>query len=104
MKTNDFAVYRERIGQTQEKIADVLGIPLEIYKEIEDNKALREKIKVSGEIQGIQIQSETKLKDTQMKLNHKSDTQTVKKQDTIDLMLAEKALEDEPKNKFVGNK
>ena len=38
MKTNDFAVYRERIGQTQEKIADVLGIPLEIYKEIEDNK------------------------------------------------------------------
>jgi len=38
MKTNDFAVYRQRIGQTQEKIADILGIPLEIYKEIEDNK------------------------------------------------------------------
>ena len=38
MKTNDFAVYRQRIGQTQEKIADVLGIPLEIYKELEDNK------------------------------------------------------------------
>ena len=38
MKKNDFAFYRERIGQTQDKIADVLGIPLEIYKEIEDNK------------------------------------------------------------------
>ena len=38
MKTNDFAVYRQRIGQTQEKIADILGIPLEIYKEIEDNR------------------------------------------------------------------
>ena len=38
MKTNEFAFYRKRIRQTQEKIADVLGIPLEIYKEIEDNK------------------------------------------------------------------
>ena len=38
MKKNDFAFYRERIGQTQEKIAEVLGIPVEIYKEIEDNK------------------------------------------------------------------
>lgn len=38
MKTNDFAFYRNRIGQTQEKIAEVLGIPLEIYKEIEENK------------------------------------------------------------------
>ena len=38
MKTNDFAVYRKRIGQSQEKIAEVLNIPVEIYKEIEDNK------------------------------------------------------------------
>ena len=38
MKTNDFAFYRKRIRQTQEKIAEVLSIPLEIYKEIEDNK------------------------------------------------------------------
>jgi len=38
MKTNDFAVYRKRIGQSQEKMAEVLNIPLEIYKEIEDNK------------------------------------------------------------------
>ena len=38
MKTNDFAFYRKRICQTQEKIAEVLNIPLEIYKEIEDNK------------------------------------------------------------------
>ena len=38
MKTNDFAFYRKRIRQTQEKIAEVLNIPLEIYKEIEDNK------------------------------------------------------------------
>jgi transcriptional regulator with XRE-family HTH domain len=38
MKKNEFAFYRKRIGQTQEKIADVLGIPLEVYKEIEDNQ------------------------------------------------------------------
>ena len=38
MKNNEFAFYRKRIGQTQEKIADVLGIPLEVYKEIEDNQ------------------------------------------------------------------
>ena len=38
MKTNDFAFYRKRIRQTQEKIAEVLNIPLEIYKGIEDNK------------------------------------------------------------------
>ena len=38
MKANDFAVYRKRIGQSQEKIAEVLNIPVEIYKEIEDNK------------------------------------------------------------------
>ena len=38
MKNNEFAFYRKRIGQTQEKIADVLNIPLEIYKEIEANK------------------------------------------------------------------
>ena len=38
MKTNDFAFYRKRIRQTQGKIAEVLNIPLEIYKEIEDNK------------------------------------------------------------------
>ena len=38
MKTNDFAFYRKRIRQTQEKIAEVLNIPLDIYIEIEDNK------------------------------------------------------------------
>ena len=38
MKNNEFAFYRKRIGQTQEKIADVLNIPLEVYKEIEDNQ------------------------------------------------------------------
>lgn len=38
MKNNEFAFYRKRIGQTQEKIADVLGIPLGAYKEIEDNQ------------------------------------------------------------------
>jgi len=38
MRNNEFAFYRKRIGQTQEKIADVLGIPLEVYKEIEDNQ------------------------------------------------------------------
>ena len=38
MKNNTFAFYRKRIGQTQEKIADVLSIPLEVYKEIEDNQ------------------------------------------------------------------
>jgi transcriptional regulator with XRE-family HTH domain len=38
MKNNEFAFYRKRIGQTQEKIADVLGIPLDVYKEIEDNQ------------------------------------------------------------------
>ena len=38
MKNNEFAFYRKRIGQTREKIADVLGIPLEVYKEIEDNQ------------------------------------------------------------------
>ena len=38
MKTNEFAFYRKRIRQTQEKIAEVLNIPLDIYIEIEDNK------------------------------------------------------------------
>ena len=38
MKTNEFAFYRKRICQTQEKIAEVLNIPLDIYIEIEDNK------------------------------------------------------------------
>lgn len=34
MKTNEFAFYRKRIRQTQEKIADILGIPLDIYIEM----------------------------------------------------------------------
>jgi DNA-binding XRE family transcriptional regulator len=38
MKQNDFALYRNRIGQTQEKIAELLDIPLNIYQEIEENK------------------------------------------------------------------
>ncbi len=38
MKTNEFVFYRKRIGQTQEKIAEVLSIPLEIYIEIEENR------------------------------------------------------------------
>ena len=38
MKKNEFAFYRKRIRQTQEKIAEVLNIPLDIYIEIEDNK------------------------------------------------------------------
>lgn len=38
MKNNEFAFYRKRIGQTQEKIAEVLGIPLEVYKEIDGNQ------------------------------------------------------------------
>ena len=38
MKQNDFALYRNKIGQTQEKIAELLGIPLNIYQEIEENK------------------------------------------------------------------
>lgn len=38
MKTNDFAFYRKRIRQTQEKIAEVLNISLDIYIEIEENK------------------------------------------------------------------
>ena len=38
MKKNEFTFYRKRIRQTQEKIAEVLNIPLDIYIEIEDNK------------------------------------------------------------------
>ena len=38
MKKNEFAFYRKRIRQTQEKIAEVLNIPLDIYIEIEDNR------------------------------------------------------------------
>jgi DNA-binding XRE family transcriptional regulator len=38
MKKNEFAFYRKRIRQTQEKIAEVLNIPLDIYIEIEENK------------------------------------------------------------------
>lgn len=37
MKTNDFAFYRNRIGQTQEKIAEILNVPLDIYIEFEEN-------------------------------------------------------------------
>jgi transcriptional regulator with XRE-family HTH domain len=38
MKINDFAFYRKRIGQTQEKIAEVLSIPLPIYLDFEQNR------------------------------------------------------------------
>jgi hypothetical protein len=38
VKTNEFAFYRKRIRQTQEKIAEVLNIPLNIYIEFEENK------------------------------------------------------------------
>jgi DNA-binding XRE family transcriptional regulator len=38
MKTNEFVFYRKRIGQTQEKIAEVLSIPLDVYIEIEENR------------------------------------------------------------------
>ena len=38
MKKNRFAFYRERIGETQEKISEVLNIPLDIYIEFEENK------------------------------------------------------------------
>ncbi len=38
MKINDFAFYRKRIGQTQEKIAEVLSIPLPIYVDFEESR------------------------------------------------------------------
>ena len=38
MKTNDFAFYRKRIHQTQEKIAEILNVPFDVYIEFEDNK------------------------------------------------------------------
>lgn len=38
MKTNEFLFYRKRIGQTQEKIAEVLSIPLDVYIEIEEDR------------------------------------------------------------------
>ena len=38
MKTNDFAFYRKRIGQSQEKIAEILNVPLDIYIEFEENR------------------------------------------------------------------
>ena len=38
MKTNEFVFYRKRIGQTQEKIAEVLSIPLDVYIEIEEGR------------------------------------------------------------------
>jgi DNA-binding XRE family transcriptional regulator len=38
MKTNDFAFYRKRILQTQEKIAEILNVPLDVYVEFEENK------------------------------------------------------------------
>ena len=38
MKTNEFAFYRKRIRQTQEKIAEILNVPLDIYIEFEENK------------------------------------------------------------------
>ena len=38
MKTNDFAFYRKRIRQTQEKIAEILNVPLDVYIEFEGNK------------------------------------------------------------------
>lgn len=38
MKTNDFAFYRKRIRQSQEKIAEVLNVPLDVYIEFEENK------------------------------------------------------------------
>jgi DNA-binding XRE family transcriptional regulator len=38
MKTNEFAFYRKRIRQTQEKIAEILNVPLDVYIEFEENK------------------------------------------------------------------
>jgi len=38
MKNNDFAFYRKRIGQSQEKIAEILNVPLDIYIEFEENR------------------------------------------------------------------
>jgi len=38
MKTNDFAFYRRRIGQSQEKIAEILNVPLDVYIEFEENR------------------------------------------------------------------
>ncbi len=38
MKTNDFAFYRQCIGQSQEKIAEILNIPLDVYIEFEENR------------------------------------------------------------------
>jgi transcriptional regulator with XRE-family HTH domain len=38
MKTNDFAFYRKLIHQTQEKIAEILNVPLDVYIEFEENK------------------------------------------------------------------
>lgn len=38
MRNNSFAFYRKRIRQSQEKIAEVLNIPLYVYIEFEENR------------------------------------------------------------------
>ena len=38
MKTNRFAFYRKRIRHPQEKIAEILNVPLDVYIEFEENK------------------------------------------------------------------
>lgn len=64
-----------------------------LLKEQEDNKNLREKIKAMAAENVAKINKEAKLEDTEMRLEHKANEQTVKKSDKIDEMLAQHEIQ-----------
>ena len=71
----------------------------QLVQEQEQNKNLREKIKAMSDAHVAEINKSAKLEDTEMKLEHKTNTQIVKKSDDLDLMVANKELN--PKEEVV---
>lgn len=68
----------------------------ELLKAQEENKNLREKIKTAGAEAVARINGEFKIKDTETKQEFKMGEQHVKKQNDLDMMVADKELNTEP--------
>jgi hypothetical protein len=73
---------QQQMAEMQQKNAQMM----------EENKNLREQIKVKGSVEVANVNKAAKLEDTEMKLEHDTNTQIVQKGDELDKMVAEKEL------------
>lgn len=83
----------ERGAKSQQEQA---AMQQQLLQSQEENKNLREKIKADGAKAVAMVNKSAKLEDTEMKQEFKMDEQHVKKVNDMDLMVADKELNEQP--------